>query len=114
MALTTFPLIPDRIKKITPEFKTTIVKFENGVEQRLANWNNDKKTLQIAFQYLSKDNLDTLWDFFKARKGAFEKFYFVNHLENTTDIVRFKDDTFPTEFLNVSFAENLKMELIKC
>jgi hypothetical protein len=58
-------------------------------------------------------NLGVLIDFFKARKGAYEAFYFVNHIDGVTYICRFAEDKLNIEYVNAYIA-NAEMELKVC
>lgn len=111
--MATFPLVPDRIINVTEEFKTKIVTFENGVEQRSPQYNTSKPTFKLVFRFLTTTRLNTLKDFFKARKGSYEAFYFVNHVDGLTYTCRFKADTFKIEYINVNIS-NVDVEVKVC
>jgi len=74
----TFPAspVPKEPVLITPRFKTLISDFESGGEQRRQKWLYAKYDVQIAFPLLEMSDIQTLWDFYMARKGAYEAFWF--------------------------------------
>lgn len=109
----TFPLVPDRIKTITSEYSTNIVKFENGREQRRPNWESSKATFKLTFKALTADRVQVLKDHFDDRKGSYLPFWFVNYIDGLTYKVRFSSDKFPLEYLNVAFAD-FEVELVEC
>jgi len=77
-------------------FKTTVVQFENGAEQR-GSKTLPRRRFTLQFEKL-KDKTDTIWDFFIARKGKFEPFIFRKRNKITGNVeedilVRFDIDT---------------------
>lgn len=109
----TYPLKPNRITNSTPEFKTTVVRFENGNEQRSASYAIPKTTFRLVHQAIGMQELNIIVDFFKSRKGSYLPFYFVNHIDGKTYKVRFKEDKLNIEYINAYFA-NIDVELITC
>ncbi|MGA1846762.1 DUF2460 domain-containing protein [Deferribacter abyssi] len=109
----TYPLQPNRIQTVGIQFKTTVVTFESGYEQRSADWNKPKKTFRLIHQYLDEKSLKTLTDFFTEKKGGFQKFYFVNHIDGQTYTVRFKSDSLTVERVNAYFS-NVEVEVVEC
>lgn len=63
---------------IQPEWKTLIAGEDSGKEQRRQKWLYAKYNAKLLFSPLSKTEFQTLWDFYQARKGAAEAFYFYN------------------------------------
>ena len=85
-------LIPSYgIKKI-PLFQTEIIDYGGATEQRIARWAGVRHRFKISFNGLTKDEADALYDFYIARKGAFEPFRWTNPEDNTQYIVRFEKD----------------------
>lgn len=77
-------------------FKTTVVQFENGAEQR-GSKTLPRRRFTLQFEKL-KDKADIIWDFFVARKGKFEPFIFRKRNKITGNVeedilVRFDIDT---------------------
>lgn len=61
---------------IEPEWKTNISTFDSGKEQRRQKWDYPKYNVELTYNVLSSANIQVLWDFYMARKGASEAFYF--------------------------------------
>lgn len=109
----TYPLIPDKIATSAPEFKTTIVDFESGNEQRLANWANPKTTFRLIHKFLTQERLSELLEFFKYKKGSWKKFYFINHHDGQTYTVRFKADSMSITNVNANLHD-VEVEVVTC
>lgn len=77
------------------EWKTLITVSESGVEQRRAKWDHPKRHVHISAKYLHGADGDTLWDFYHARKGAYEAFsWFVPYSDTyTRELVAVGDGT---------------------
>jgi len=71
-----FPLIPQYNYTSAVQFKTDVSSFESGKEQRRARWSTPLKVFDINFEVLDWDDMHTLYDFYVARKGSYEEFYF--------------------------------------
>jgi uncharacterized protein (TIGR02217 family) len=108
-----YPLIPDRILTTAPEFKTTTIVFESGHEQRSPNMSGNKPTFRIEHNLLNNTDLQTLVDFFTARKGSYESFIFYNYRDATNYTVKFKDDKLRIEHINAFFSK-VRAELQVC
>lgn len=61
---------------IEPEWKTNISTFDSGKEQRRQKWDFPKYNVELRYDVLSSADIQSLWDFYMARKGAYEAFYF--------------------------------------
>jgi hypothetical protein len=59
-------------------FKTLISQFENGTEQRRNKWSRGKRQFTLVYNVLEIAEIEILWDFYVARKGSFESFYFTD------------------------------------
>lgn len=66
----TFPL--DR----TTKFSTVSHVFENGAEQTRQKWTRDKLSFSLTFTDRTKQEMDTLWAFFRDHKGKALPFLF--------------------------------------
>ena len=64
-----YPLI------VSPRWKTDIVELGGGNEQRRAAWLFPKFDVQVNYYGLTAAHAQTLWQFYMARKGAYEAFY---------------------------------------
>ncbi|MCP4158602.1 MAG: DUF2460 domain-containing protein [Deltaproteobacteria bacterium] len=111
----TYPLVPNRITNVGIEYKTNIIEYEQGHEQRSSRWESGKKTFKLSHKMLEKDggSYDTLLNFFNEKKGMFQKFYFVNHIDGITYEVRFNSDNLNFEHINAKFAD-CEVEVITC
>ena len=66
----TYPVI------FTPVWNTLTSDFENGAEQRRQKWLYAKYDVEIKFNNLSTSDAKTIYEFYMARKGSYESFYF--------------------------------------
>lgn len=67
--------------KIIPEFKTIITDMESGTEQRRQKWFFPKYNVELGFGMLTESEMQEVWNFFIARRGAAEAFYFYTYEE---------------------------------
>lgn len=63
-----FPLIVETVTS-SPEFNTTVIPTGSGAEQRNVNWTDGKITFNATLGVRSKQDIQTLINFFRARKG---------------------------------------------
>lgn len=68
--------IPSYEQVATQRYKTIISQFDDGTEQRRTKWTFPKYDVQLNFNALKSTDVDTLWNFFKARRGSYEPFYY--------------------------------------
>jgi len=87
-----FTWIPSYTFQETPEFRTLVSKFENGVEQRRSARNNPIRTWKLEFKNVSKSVYELILDFFIAKKGQFSSFTWTNPNDNVEYTVRFGED----------------------
>ena len=114
---------PHRLKQTYEEFNTTIVKFENGNEQRFCNHEEEIPGFKLSWNLLNKTEQVQLRDFFRARRGSFQSFWLNNHQEITGYVgggpvykrytVRFKEDKLTFSHTNDRFA-NCECEVVVC
>ena len=57
------------------KFKTLITEFEDGTEQRRSKWAYPLREYRLNLKWYSETNMDTIWDFYIARKGAYDTFW---------------------------------------
>jgi uncharacterized protein (TIGR02217 family) len=110
--MATFPTSPQPLKLYRKQiqFSTNIVVFENGVEQRSQTWPTGKQGFTLQYDVLTQAEMQTLWDFYVARGGAYESFYFLDWVSNITYTVRFSNDQLTMEqFFNRIFRGNLEL-----
>jgi len=104
--------IPCDRKSITEKVKerTLISPFENGAEQMRAKWSSPLREWTLHFLKL-KTVGEQLKDFWIARKGSAESFYWTSPIDNVQYTVRFKDDDLTREaiFHDVAFECSLTL-----
>jgi len=88
----TFSFIPDNSIPQNIEFNTLVSEFENGAEQRRSKRDNSKIGWTLSFILRPKTEMESFKNFFNARKGKLESFYWTNPDDNTTRLVRFDED----------------------
>lgn len=55
-------------------FKTVISIFDDGNEQRRQKWTAPQYDISLQFNAIPTTAMQTLWNFFEARKGAYDAF----------------------------------------
>jgi len=75
--MATFPESPAPIYPllVTPVFNTRIAETDGGQEQRRQKLSFPKFDVTAKYSHLTASEFQTLWDFYMARKGAYEAFY---------------------------------------
>jgi len=75
--MATFPTDPAPIYPlvIEPEWKTLISNLDGGGEDRRQKWLYPKYNVRLKYSPLTKAEMQTLWNFYLARRGAYEAFY---------------------------------------
>jgi len=61
--------------QIDPRWKTNISGYDTGSEQRIAKRQFAVFDFKLKFPSLSKADAQSIWNFYNARKGAFQAFY---------------------------------------
>ena len=74
MSYAYWELLPEDFSE-SQQWRTTISTFETGKEQRRAEWTKPKIVYSFSYPNAIENQITELWDFYQARKGAFEKFY---------------------------------------
>ena len=69
--------------ELTINWKTITSAFDSGVEQRRQKQTYAKFDASLTYNALTEANFKTLWNFYIARAGSFEAFYF--YTIETTD-----------------------------
>ena len=67
---------PQMPYELTSVFKTLISGFDSGKEQRREKQTYAKYDVSLTYNALSSANLNLLWNFYMARHGDAEAFYF--------------------------------------
>lgn len=82
----TFPFVTPSYPLIKiPEFSTNTITYGQKSEQRLSNWLTPRYRFQLNWGTLPTSEKQQILDFFVARKGSFEAFWFANPEEATND-----------------------------
>lgn len=68
--------IPSYSQVVEVEYKTIISMFDDGSEQRRAKWDFPKTNIEVYYNALPSSSINTLWDFYRARRGSYEAFHF--------------------------------------
>lgn len=96
-----FPTLPGTKMEVSrrPQWKTTVHTSRSGKEQRIGWWTSPLYEFELHIEVLRQgapygSNVEaaTLTDFFNARQGSLDTFWFVDPLDGTTRTVRFKED----------------------
>lgn len=61
---------------IEPEWRTIVAASDSGVEQRRRGNLAERFNVRLAYRRLTAAQMQTLWGFFMARRGAYEAFWF--------------------------------------
>lgn len=75
MALYPEAPVPQFPYSITEVWNTIISRFDSGTEQRRQKLNYAKYDVVLTYDALSSTDFDILWNFYTARRGAYEAFY---------------------------------------
>lgn len=70
----TFPYV------IEPEWRTIVTEFDSGDEQRRAKWTYAHYNIRLSYYGLNSSAVANLYEFYMARKGAYEAFTFFDPL----------------------------------
>lgn len=73
-----FPITPHFTYVDELEFRTLTTEFESGKTQTRALWSVPRRRFKLQFRNETLANMDSLWDFYVARKGSYEMFWFEN------------------------------------
>lgn len=88
---------PDLPVQIGSNFQVEKMTFVDGSEQRVLETDESIKVFKLRYKYLSELNRNTIYNFFIARKGSLEPFYWVNPINQDFYIVRFEEDSMELE-----------------
>jgi len=62
--------------EIISEYKTLISTFESGQELAHQQWRFPKRSVNLKYDVLTASEIQTLWNFYVARRGALVPFWF--------------------------------------
>lgn len=86
--MATFPTSPRPSAVIkVPSFATLIVNYGNTIEQRIQMNSVEQYQFELAFNPREVGSMDVFIEFFLARKGSYESFYFQNTAEAYRTVV---------------------------
>ena len=68
--------VPQLPYNIDAVWKTIITAFDSGVEQRRQKQIYAKFNVTLTYNALTTAEIQTLWNFYMARNGSYESFYF--------------------------------------
>ena len=57
-------------------YKTVISIFDDGNEQRRQKWTAPQYDITLQYNAIRATAMSTIWNFFEARKGAYEAFHY--------------------------------------
>ncbi|MBI5872995.1 MAG: DUF2460 domain-containing protein [Candidatus Omnitrophica bacterium] len=105
-------LKPDFTFSTTPEFKTLITKFENGIEQRRPKWTGQLKSFKLVYENRPTLDLSTIQTLFTNKLGSYSAFTWTNPETSATHTVRFKNDSL-TYVLKAPGIYDFEFELVE-
>jgi len=108
-------LVPSRVTTINVEYKTKIVEFENGAEQRFALRASPLESYRLEWNLLNSTELATLTTFFKTYLGPLKTWTIDDDRVNggALTTVRFATDKLTIEKVNAYFS-NVSAEVRMC
>ncbi len=114
----TFTWKPDKVITEVAGFRTLVSGFESGTEQRRAKWNTPLHAFSLTFAMRKTRIIKEIWDFYVARKGAAEAFYFTTSSQwlepSQTYTVRFAEDELTIESITEKlYKTGLKFQEVK-
>ncbi|MEW5805027.1 MAG: DUF2460 domain-containing protein [bacterium] len=69
--------------KVTENWKTRITDFQSGRERRLKLWAFPKRSISLSHQTIKREEMNEIWQFYHARCGAWDPFWFLLPLPDT-------------------------------
>lgn len=71
------PVNPSFVVPVKMTHKVLVSEFDSGQEQRKLKWNNPKRSWRLRTEAMTAAELESLRDFWLARKGPFDVFSFL-------------------------------------
>jgi len=78
--MATLDIIESYLSNRSTEWRTEISTFEDGSEQRRSKWSAARREFNLRLNPWSDQKTQEIWDFFNARKGAYEGFNFYQNI----------------------------------
>jgi len=112
----TYPaaLIPDSVTETEPEFKTTMIEFGQGHEQRLNDWWTDRTKWTLKYSYVLTPVKDQIVGFFKAQAGKLKSWQIIDPRINggAVTTVRFEEDSIRVQNVK-AVIHNISFQIIE-
>lgn len=89
--MATLSLTPDYVYEEETDFRVSISRFENDVEQRRLKHATALRGFLLRYVNRSLVDMNIMRDFYIARQGQFGSFTWNNPLDSTSYTVRFAD-----------------------
>jgi len=96
-----------------PIFETLDIPYVDGSEQSLIHIDEPRREIVLKLKNATKDDRDSIYNFFVARKGKVETFYWINPRTKLIHIVRFKEDSFNIEYFAYKLYHLDEVDLIE-
>ncbi len=96
-----FSYVADNVLEEELNFDTLVSQFENGFEQRRGRRGSPLRKFKLSFKTRTKTEMESVRDFFKAKKGALMSFTWLNPNDLEEYNVRFEKDSF--DFKRIAF-----------
>lgn len=68
------------------QFRTLITPMESGKEQRRNKWAAPIRSFALLYKGRKQSRMQELWNFYTARQGSYDTFYFENINESPTSL----------------------------
>lgn len=119
-----FPTLPGTKMEVTrtPEWSTKVHRAASGAEQRVGYYSSPLYEFKLSIEVLREGfgggvtaEASTLSNFFNARQGSLDTFFFVDPLDGTTRTVRFAEDKLEMErpFSKLWAAKSVKLREVR-
>ncbi len=85
MSLEVFPEEPGPVFSVIDEqeFRTNITNFKSGKENRASLDRFPRRTAKTLYDNLTVSEINTLWNFFRARRGQWQAFLWFHYIQYT-------------------------------
>jgi len=109
----TFSFTPSYVYERSPEWRTLRTEFESGKFQTRAKWSSPRRRWHLVFSKISKNEAQQIVDFFNARKGRYEKFYWTCPLDNVQYTVYFDSDSITWRITNPPYIGEIELDFVE-
>lgn len=110
-----FPEVPNLMFPviILPSFEVSKISYVNGSEQRILGTDEEKSNIKLRYRLLSQSDRNLIYNFFLARKGQTETFYWTDPITSLIHIIRFKEDSLNVEYFAYKLYHLNEVDLIE-